>query len=212
MTKDTPKPPETETGATAPPPEKRSRKKKRVGASRIRQGFTTLRQNIFLATMAGILAFAGAVAGSMLTNSVQRTIWEEQTRYDSRQHLALKRIELMEKTVELMNKSYAVQAMERDNLRQALTSLGRVAADPTTILQEITKKFQEQTLAKCRFLESHSEYRSILSLDAIFFGEQTRQVVEDLLSIDPWWEADSTLKVELIAAMTVEIASDYAAD
>jgi hypothetical protein len=53
-------------------------------------------------------------------------------------------------------------------------------------------------------MESRSEYRALLRLDAVMFGEETRRVVDELLSADPWWQVDSTGRENLLNAMADE--------
>ncbi len=175
------------------PPEK----VKRPRASRLRNLFSTLKHNLFLALLAGILAFAGAVWGAMF---VQNAIWEEQTGYD----LTLKRIELIERTVDLMGKSTAVIGQDKNYTRSFLTAMARTAGDPTKAVGIISKMLKESSETRCNIADAHAEFISLLALDEIFFGERTRIAVRALQEVDPWWEADSALKADLIEALKAD--------
>ena len=58
--------------------------------------------------------------------------------------------------------------------------------------------------ARCQVAAAHAEFISLLALNEIFFGERTGKAVRALQQADPWWEADSALKADLIAAMKAD--------
>ena len=171
--------------------------------------FSALRLNLTLALLAAVLAFAGAVAGVVLTNAAQRALWEEEFAYDSEQRLVDKRVELIERTVLLMSKSYAVQEEEKDGIKEALSAVAKVATDPTSIVGLFRKNFREQAIAKCESINSRTEFTNILKLDAIFFGARTKRVVDKLLDADPWWDAAPQLRDDLIDAMHREFMEGF---
>ena len=171
--------------------------------------FSALRLNLTLALLAAVLAFAGAVAGVVLTNAAQRALWEEEFAYDSEQRLVDKRVELIERTVLLMSKSYAVQEEEKDGIKEALSAVAKVATDPTSIVGLFRKNFREQAIAKCESINSRTEFTNILKLDAIFFGARTKRVVDKLLDTDPWWDAAPQLRDDLIDAMHREFMEGF---
>ena len=171
--------------------------------------FSTLRQNISLALIAGILAFGGAVAGGVITNAAQRALWEDEFAYDAEQRIVDMRIDLIERTVMLMSQSYAVQETEKDNIAAALSSVAKVATDPKSIMGLIKKNFREQTVAKCKAISSRKEYTNILKLDQVFFGPKTNRAVEKLLKVDPWWDAKAKDREALIDAMHAEFLEGF---
>ncbi len=172
-------------------------KVKRPRASRLRNLFSTLKHNLFLALLSGVLAFAGAVWGARI---VQNAIWEEQTGYD----LTQKRIELIERSVDLMGKSTAVIGQDKNYTRSFLTAMAKTAVDPTKAVGIIGKMLKESSEASCNIAEAHAEFMSLLALNEIFFGERTRTAVRALQEVDPWWEADSALKADLIEALKAD--------
>ena len=173
------------------------KKVKRPRASRLRNLFSTLKHNLFLALLSGVLAFAGAVWGAW---TVQKAIWDKQTGYD----LTLKRIELIERTVGLMGKSTAVIGQDKNYTRSFLTAMARTAGDPTKAVGIISKMLKESSETRCNIAEAHAEFMSLLALNEIFFGERTRTSVRALQEVDPWWEADSALKADLIEALKAD--------
>lgn len=172
-------------------------------------GFSSFRQNFSLALIAGILAFGGAVAGGVITNAAQRAVWEEEFAYDAEQRIVDMRIDLIERTVMLMSQSYAVQETEKDNIAAALSSVAKVAADPTSIVGLIKKSFREQTVEKCKAIASRKEYTNILKLDQVFFGPKTNRAVEKLLKVKPWWDAKDKDREALIDAMHGEFLDGF---
>lgn len=165
--------------------------------SRLRKLFSSIKHNLFLALLAGILAFAGAVWGAMF---VQEALWKEQTNYD----LTLKRIELLERTINLMGKSTAVLGQAQNYSRSFLTATTRIAQDPTRAVSIISDMLKESADERCGVADAHAEFMSLLALNDVFFGERTSRAVRALQEADPWYEADSSLKAELIEAMKAD--------
>ncbi len=165
--------------------------------SRLGNLVSTLKYNLFLAIISGILAFGGAVWGAML---VQQALWAEQTSYD----LTQKRIELIERTVSLMGKSTAVIGQEKNYTRSFLTAMAKTAEDPTKAVGIISKMLKESSVTRCNIADVHAEFMSLLALNEIFFGERTQTAVRVLQAAEPWWEADSSHKADLIEAMKAD--------
>lgn len=199
--------PKNISGPKGAPPPKKPPKPARTGGGI----FTAMRQYLTLASLAGVLAFAGAIAGSVLVNGAQRALWEEEFAYDSEQRIVDKRIELIEKTVLLMSQSYAVQETEKDNIKDALSAVAKIATDPTSIVGLIKKNFREQTVAKCKAIDSRTQYTNILKLDRIFFGRKTRRAIDALLKVRPWWDATPKQRETLIDAMYSEFLEGFEA-
>ncbi len=173
------------------------KKEKPHRESRLKKLFSSIKHNLFLALLAGILAFGGAVWGAML---VQKALWKEQTNYD----LTLKRIELLERTINLMGESTAVLGQARNYTRSFLTATARIAQEPARAPNIISDLFQESADERCNVASAHAEFISLLALNDVFFGERTSRAVRALQEADPWYEADSSLKVELIEAMKAD--------
>lgn len=174
-----------------------------------RRFFDTLGHNLMLATLAGVLAFMGGVVGTIATADTQRTIWEGKVKFDQQQQLVEKRIEYFEKTVVLFSMGFAVYGMEQESIKQTLQTAGRVALNPTSIIDVVSKKFREQTISNCKNIDSRAEYVAILSMDAVLYGDNTKQAVKKLMKFDPWWEADSLSKRRLITAMENEFSLGF---
>lgn len=180
-------------------------KVKRPRASRLRNLFSTLKHNLFLALLSGVLAFTGAVWGAW---TVQKAIWDKQTGYD----LTQKRIELIERTVDLMGTSTAVIGQKKNYTKSFLTAMAKTAGDPTKAVGIISKMLKESSEARCNIAEAHAEFMSLLALNEIFFGERTRTAVRALQETDPWWEADSALKADLIEALKADFYHEESAE
>jgi len=173
-------------------------------SSRIGAFFTTLRHKLFLVIISGVVVFAAAAAGAVITYNVQRDVWEQKLQREDQQRLLDKRIELIERTVNLMGKSTAVVGQDRDYTRSFLTAMGKTAQDPTKAVGIISKMLKESSEARCDIARVHADFISLLALDDIFFGKRTRTAVRALQEVDPWWEADSALKADLIEGLEAD--------
>jgi len=172
--------------------------------SRIGAFFTTLRHKLFLVIISGVVVFAAAAAGAVITYNVQRDVWEQKLQRKDQQRLLDKRIELIERTVNLMGKSTAVIGQDRDYTRSFLTAMAKTAQDPTKAVGVISKMLKESSEARCDIARVHADFISLLALNDIFFGKRTRTAVRTLQEVDPWWEADSALKADLIEAIKAD--------
>ena len=185
-------------GPQQPAKPKKPAKPKRQGPSRLATLWTSLKHNFILALLSAIVAFAGGMVWG--ARYVQDLLRAEQTDYD----LTAKRIDLIERTVNLMGKSTAVIGQERSYTKSFLTAMAKTAEDPTKAVGIIAKMLKESSQARCDIAAAHAEFISLLALNEIFFGERTDAAVRALQRVDPWWEADSARKARLIAAMEAD--------
>ncbi|MCK4578728.1 MAG: hypothetical protein KAU50_08050 [Candidatus Marinimicrobia bacterium] len=189
--------------ATKPP------KPKKSGPSRFNVVFTKIRHNIYLAFLALLLI---AVVGGMaayVTYQVQRNVWEQRFHNENKEQLVDTRIDLLEKTVALMSKGFAVQSLEKADKKASLKALAKLGVNPTSIIDVISENLDRQTLAKCKFLESSSEYHAILKMDYIFFGDSTKGAIDALWDVKPWWSAGDKLREGLIDAMHYDFIEGF---
>jgi len=190
-------------------PEKSTEKvKAKRGESRLKKWITAVRNKLLLVLISVVVVFAAVAAGAFVTYEVQRSVWEVRLEQEDQQQLVDKRIELMERTITVMSRSKVVKDMDEDYRKTTLTSLAKVGLDPSKIVDVVSKTLKEKSLSRCEAMESRTEYVTILRLDAILFGEKTRKAVDALLSEDPWWAADSTLREALIDAMEADFFSE----
>lgn len=179
-------------------------KVKREGPSRFRRVMTALGKRVLLVIICAAVVFASAVAGALITYRIQQQVWEQKLQQQEKQWLVDKRIQLMERTISMFTRGKVVKEMDEDYSKTILSAAGKVSRDPTKIIDVITKTVKERSLSRCAVMESRSEYRALLRLNSVMFGEETRRVVGELLSEDPWWQVDSAGRENLLNAMTDE--------
>ena len=176
-------------------------KKEKSPPSRLGSLIAAAGHRLFLTLIASAVIAAAVGAGAMITFYVRQDVWETKYQNENRQQIIRMRIELLERTIQLMSKSIAIEKSGKTSKKSSLKALARLGLDPGSIVDVISESLDKQTLAKCRFLESHSEYATILRLDAIFFGDSTRYVVAELMDLKPWWSADHAQREGLLLAM-----------
>ncbi|MFC1620063.1 hypothetical protein ACFL45_08970 [Candidatus Neomarinimicrobiota bacterium] len=179
-------------------------KVKREGPSRFKRVFTALGNRILLIIICAVVVFASAVAGAVITYRIQQQVWEQKLEQQEKQWLVDKRIQLMERTIAMFTRGKVVEEMDEDYSKTIMSAAGKVSRDPTKILDIITKTMKERSLSRCAVMESRSEYRALMRLNAVMFGEETRRVVGELMLADPWWQVDSTGRENLLNAMADE--------
>ncbi len=175
--------------------------KEKSPPSRIGSLIAAAGHRLFLTLIAAAVIAAAVGAGALITYEVRQDVWETKYQNENRQQIIQMRIQLLERTIQLVSKSIAVDKSGKTSKKSSLKALARLGLDPSSIVDVISESLDKQTLAKCRFLESHSEYTTILRLDAIFFGDSTRYVVADLMDLKPWWSANHAQREGLLLAM-----------
>lgn len=197
-----PKPKEIKTLSTKPKSTTRSgTQKEKSQSSRLASLIAAAGHKLFLTLVAAVVIAAAVGAGALITYEVREIVWKTKYQNENRQQIVQMRIQLLERTIQLMSKSLAVEKSAKTSAKSSLKALARLGLDPGSIVDVITENLDRKTLAKCRFLESHSEYATLLRMDAIFFGDSTRYVIEQLMDLKPWWSADSTQREGLLLAL-----------
>jgi hypothetical protein len=142
-----------------------------------------LRQNLMLALITAVLAFVGSAGGILITSAQQRADWERSTGFDQRQKILDTRVDLIERTVRLISQANTARVLANQ-------------AEGASALRE-----DRETL-----MALNSEFAATLALDAIYFGPQTKQAVAAVLQTkDRWWDADETLRRNLVTALSTEL-------
>ena len=205
-----PKPKEIKTLTTKPKSSSRSAPdKEKSQSSRLASLIAAAGHKLFLTLVAAVVIAAAVGAGALITYEVREIVWKTKYQNENRQQIVQMRIQLLERTIQLMSKSLAVEKSAKTSAKSSLKALARLGLDPGSIVDVITENLDRKTLAKCRFLESHSEYATLLRMDAIFFGDSTRFVIEQLMDLKPWWSADSTQREGLLLAMEHDFLSGH---
>ena len=181
------------------PPAKTGKGKK--GPSRFGAIVEAAGHKLFLTLIASAVIATAVGAGAFLTYEIRADVWETKYQNENRQQIIQMRIQLLERTIQMMSKSLAVSQSGKTNKKSSLKTLARLGLDPGSIVDVISKTLDKQTLAKCRYLESHSEYATLLRLDAIFFGDSTRQVIDGMMNLKPWWGVSSSRRASLVRAL-----------
>lgn len=169
--------------------------------SRIGSLIAAAGHRLFLTLIAAAVIATAVGAGALITYEVRQDVWKTKYQNENRQQIVQMRIQLLERTIQLMSKSLAVEKSAKTSAKSSLKALARLGLDPGSIVDVISENLDRKTLAKCRFLESHSEYATLLRMDAIFFGDSTRHMIVELIDLKPWWSADHAQREGLLLAM-----------
>ncbi len=192
-------------------PGNKSEKKKSID-NRFNQLLTRVGHGFFLTILSISVVGVAIAGGAYITYEVQRNIWDQKFQNENKLVLVDKRIELLELTTKLMSKSLAINNMEKANPKKSLSALAKLGLDPSKIVDVISATLDRNTLAKCRFLESNTEYATIMRQNRIFFGDSTRTILDRLDRIDPWWSITKKQRNSLINAMEYDFLSGYATE
>lgn len=182
------------------PPVKSGKGKK--GPSRFGAILEAAGHKLFLTLIASAVIAAAVGAGAFVTYEIRQDVWETKYQSENRQQIVQMRIQLLERTIQMMSKSLAVSESSKSGKKKSsLKALARLGLDPSSIIDVISATLDKQTLAKCKYLESHSEYATLLRLDSIFFGDSTRHVIKGLEKLKPWWGVTASRRASLVRAL-----------
>ena len=153
-----PKPKEINTQSTKPKSTTHSGpQKEKSQSSRLASLIAAAGHRLFLTLIAAVVIAAAVGAGALITYEVRKAVWKTKYQNENRQQIVQMRIQLLERTIQLMSKSLAVEKSAKTSAKSSLKALARLGLDPGSIVDVITENLDRKTLAKCRFLESHSE-------------------------------------------------------
>lgn len=156
---------------------------------------------VFLAVITAVLAFTGAIGGTIVASRYEREKWVRETNYTYQQNILNKRVELLERTVKILNLGDSARNLDLDARMSHYESITRNLSS-----KGVTDQFWKDYLSSRLKLEDLDvEFSTVVSLDRIYFGEKTSRAIEELAKSPKWWEAEDSKKQDLINAMGNEL-------
>lgn len=147
---------------------------------------------------AALLALAGAAAGSYVTYRFDEMKWSRDIRYSIRKARYDTRMQLIERTVRAMNDAEVAAVMSKTiDARMKGLQIG----DRDT-LKTFISEIQSAVLKQH---EIGTEYATVLTLDALYFGPKTKEAVLKLKQNNPWWTSPPADREALVDAMFHEV-------
>lgn len=156
--------------------------------------------------LTAVLAFFGAAGGTYITSYFNTTFWEKKTRYEESHSIYSKRIELLEKTVGLINNmEYA-----RDLSRQLSSMPEALEIERLKIINHIESDEVDKLINKFfsdreKLIHEYSNYATIMSMNGLFFGKKTAKIIDTINKISHPLDVNTTLHKELLDAMREEL-------
>ena len=117
-------------------------------------------REIILLTIGGLLSLSGSFFVVLLTSKLEGTSWEERRQIQLEQNIIGKKIELIERTIQILNK---VDYLKLNYLFEHQ----KINNKKTKELDDILK--HRKTIS-----ELNSEFITVSSLNNIYFGEKVR--------------------------------------
>lgn len=168
-----------------------------------------------VALIAAMLAFVGAIGGTLLTGFYQGRQWKQSAKHEMQKLILQKRIEIIERTSKILNKSGVAEMLSGElDLRRKELELGKEVAaaalgskSARTAVDKMNPdsvfgKFKE---ARLTLLEFHSEFAATLQLAKLFFGPSTNKAIDNMTKDPNWWQAKPDTKSALLQAMNSEL-------
>jgi hypothetical protein len=161
----------------------------------------------FVPMLSVVLAFLGALGGSMVSGMYQKNLWENQIIYEKKKTVLEQRVALLEKLSRLANtasqmRTYNDYLILQANLAQIYTECEK-AKQKSCIKPDDAKTVSEVNIKRS---ELNSGYSSTLQLIKVFFSPAIQLKLKELASQKDWWSPEAEPKFRaLIAKMSEEI-------
>jgi hypothetical protein len=181
------------------PPEPRGTPVKRSDVSG-----DTFKSKVYLAIIVAVLSFVGALAGSLASGKIAEARWERETRFAIQKETYLKRSELLERTIRLLSNIQTLDVV-------SATAAYSLAEGEGLIRKGASAQEQVSSVAAAaaKAKELQGELSVVMTMDAIYFGPQTRRAVATLQlshkATKPWWNVDSNKTQALLDALASEL-------
>jgi hypothetical protein len=172
----------------------------------------SIRDKLVIAIVAALLSFFGAVGGTMFASQYERTKWDRETNYTAKKELLNKRIELVERTVRVLNQTAAAATLFSSANLSHIEGQQKILSNINNreYKEGLETSIQSYLNTILKLEELRAEYATVLSLDVIYFGDKTRQAVQGLSPETPkWWEVEQPKKKALLDAMQEELSQGF---
>jgi hypothetical protein len=143
----------------------------------------------------GLMAIITGALSAFLTYYLGQRGWESNLDYQQRAAVLQKRLDLIERTAQLIGRAPGME----DVWEAYLKEIGRTA---------IGNEPSHDPAISTKLGEYNGEFRAILELDSLFFGPKTRAVIATLKGANdplPYWKFPSANLDGLLSAMGSEL-------
>lgn len=169
-----------------------------------------------IALLSAVLAFVGAIGGTVLTGLYQTREWERNSRYEMERMILERRMNVMEKTCKLLNQAPVIDLWETEyDVREKNAQLAAEFADAqlrhrTSAKQPIDSEanFVKAMALRQKMLQLNAENLATLQLARMLFGPKTEKACAALVKDRHWYKGDEKEqeKDALLDAMADEMA------
>ena len=176
-----------------------------------------MRSQVKLQVAVAVLSFVGATAGVFISARFEEARADRDNRYSFNTTLLNKRIELVERTAKILNRSDAASQLAQMadlNLKLAgattalnfVIAIQRVKADKKDPTRTSDPGYLEKYVAtKLQLDEINVEFGTVMVLDKLYFGMKTQKAIDDLVTDDKaWWGEEVTGKKRILLTALFE--------
>lgn len=155
-------------------------------------------KEIYIPILCAIFALIGSISGSFLTHKFDNSTWKVRTKFQLYQKLLEKRLMVVERTVQIINKTDIIHTHN-------IILRGEIS-------KSVSGKVNYQDIAdhKQKFSTLNSEFMTTISLCNLFFGPKTQEAVKKIREgigkeNNKWWLLDHIFYKVLLEALRNEL-------
>ncbi len=176
-----------------------------------------------VALFTSLLAFIGAIVGTLISGSIQQSQWKTNVRFEYQKAILQKRIDLIDKASAILNRTdsakwYEIEMeLHKEELGYKVKGAALQQGKPQSITQDTVSDkrdnfagFKEAQLSLVTF---NSEFAATMTMVRLYFGPRTRNAVDSLmkeLKEANKWEFKPATGLKILEEMTNEL--DYGLD
>lgn len=174
------------------------------------------RSKFAIALLVAVLSFLGAIGGSYVSNRLEAAKWDRETHYAYEQALLNKRMDLVERTLRILNKGQSALAVSTTLNSAVEVAYQRrdknLANKKAPMLDPLFRSDMDKintTLAQLSDLDA--ELGVVLSLDRLYFGPKVGKAIDDMNKTykgGEWWNASRDSTQTLIQTMGREVKGE----
>jgi hypothetical protein len=166
-----------------------------------------LEKKWFIPLLTAVLAFIGALGGSVVSGIYQKSIWEAQVTYEKKKAILEQRVKLLEKLSRLANAASQMKTHNDYLILQAGLAQDYVKCEKEN-QKNCFKPDDPKTVSEINIkrAELNSEFSSTLQLFKVYFSPAVQPALNDLATQKDWWSPNAEPKfLALIREASKEI-------
>ncbi len=157
-----------------------------------------LKRDITIIIISAFIATLGATFGSFYAASIESKQWERNKQAELSEKILAIKYELLERAHKIISKQQIFYSLyQKAKLHGDSTKLLSGIVTNFDDLDRTAKSYESMVKTHRDLNELYSEYSVVMSLYAVYFGQNTKKHISELTKDKEWWEHPKLFKAVL---------------